>query len=123
MNKLFPLALPLMAALVLYATDLTQTLGAHPWWAVRVIWIGVCLGLLISAMLWGLRVPYLIRLSGLIPLTLAAIAITYTGKIRFAASFAEDTLAGQMWYFGWMAICTFALAVMATAVWPDRQRH
>ena len=123
MNKLLPLALPLTVALILYATGLTHTLGAHPWWAVKIIWIGLCLGLLVSAILWATRLLKPVRVIVLSGLTLVAFAIANIGKTRFVASYAEDAIAGQMWYFGWMATCTFFLAVLATAVWPTRNHQ
>lgn len=123
MNKLIPLVLPLIGALLAYVTGITQILGAHPWWADKVIWFGLGLGLLLAAILWGLRLSKPVRLICLAALNLAAFAIAYTGKSRFAASYAEDAFAGQMWYFGWMATCTFALAILATVAWPTRQTH
>ncbi len=123
MNKFLPFALPIIGALLVYTTGLTQALGAHPWWADKVIWFGLGLGLLLSVILWGLRASRTIRMIGLTVLTIAAFATAYVGKSRFAASYAEDALAGQMWYFGWIATCTFALAILATVAWPTRQRH
>jgi hypothetical protein len=35
---------------------------------------------------------------------------------RFAASYAEDTLAGQMWFFGWIATALFAAALVAWVI-------
>lgn len=121
MDKFLPLALPVIGALLAYATGLTQALGAHPWWADKAIWIGLGLGLLLSAILWGLRLSKTVRVVSLLGLTLAALATAYVGKTRFAASYAEDAFAGQMWYFGWIATCTCALAVLATVAWPTRQ--
>lgn len=123
MDKFMPLALPILGALLAYAIGLTQILGAHPWWADKVILIGLFLGLLLSTTLWGLRVSKFVRLLGLTVLAFVAYATAYTGKAQFAASYAEDALAGQMWYFGWIATCTFALAILATAAWPTRRYH
>lgn len=123
MNKLIPLVLPLIGAGLAYITGVTQTLGAHPWWADKVIWFGLGLGLLLAAILWGLKLSTPLRLTGLTVLGLAALGVAFSGKSRFAASYAEDAFAGQMWYFGWMATCTFALAILATVLWPTRQTH
>lgn len=123
MNKIMLLALPLFGALFAYVSGLTLALGAHPWWAGKVIWIGLGLGLLLSAMLWGLQFSKTVGLISLTLLTFAAFAMAYIGKSRFAASYAEDAVAGQMWFFGWIATCAFALAILATLVWPHRQHH
>jgi hypothetical protein len=123
MNKVLLLALPLFGALFAYASGLTLALGAHPWWAGKVIWIGLGLGLLLSAILWRLRISKTVCLIGFTLLMFAAFATAYIGKSRFAASYAEDALAGQMWYFGWIATCTFALAILATLVWPHHRDH
>jgi hypothetical protein len=123
MNKKILLALPLFGALFAYVSGLTLALGAHPFWADKVIWIGLGLGLLLSAILWGLRISKTICLIGLTLLTCAAFATAHIGKSRFAASYAEDAMAGQMWYFGWIATCAFALAILATLVWPNRRHH
>ncbi|MBL4766966.1 MAG: hypothetical protein JKY94_04525 [Rhodobacteraceae bacterium] len=123
MRKFVPLVLPLIGALAAYAVGLTLTLGAHPWWAGKVILFGFGFGLLLAAALWGLRLSKLIRLISLTVLTLAAFSTATIGKTRFAASYAEDVLGGQMWYFGWMATCTFALALLATLAWPTRRYH
>jgi hypothetical protein len=123
MKKFAFLALPLVGAIFAVLTELTLALGAHPWWATQVIWLGLGLGILLGVILWSLRFSRTTRLLSLVGLTLAAFATAHTGKARFAASYAEDALAGQMWYFGWIATCSFALAVLATAVWPSRQNH
>jgi hypothetical protein len=85
--------------------------------------LGLGLGLLLAAILWGLRLPKPWRLISLTVVALAAYATANIGKTRFAASYAEDALAGQMWYFGWIATCTFTLALLATLAWTTRQRH
>ena len=123
MRKLLPLVLPLIAAGLFYATGLTQTLGAHPFWAQKVIWIGVGLGVPLGAILWGLGLRKPARLIGVAVLTLAAFATAYVGKSRFAASYAEDTIAGYMWYFGWMATCVLVFALISSAVWATRKTN
>ncbi|MBV1927285.1 MAG: hypothetical protein KUG62_09005 [Rhodobacteraceae bacterium] len=123
MKKFIPIGLPIFGALLAYALGLTLALGAHPWWADSIILIGLGLGLLLSVVLWGLRLSKPVRLTILTALSLAAYATAYVGKTRFAASYAEDALAGQMWYFGWIATCTFVLALLAAAAWPDRKQR
>lgn len=89
-------------------------LGAHPWWAMKAGYLGTAIGVLV----WlGLRAA---GLRGRVRLALAATALlvaavaTGVGKARFAASFAEDALAGRFWFFGWIAVMAAGFAVIAT---------
>ena len=123
MKQFTPIALPILGALLAYALGLTLALGAHPWWADKIILLGLGLGLLLSVLLWSLRLSKAVRLVILTVLSLGAYATAYTGKSRFAASYAEDAVAGQMWYFGWIATCTFVLALLAATAWPDRTQR
>lgn len=86
------------------ALGLTEALGAHPFWAVKTGAIGSVLGLLAySGLRWaGLR-PGRIALLGVLALILGA-AAAIQGKSIFAASFAENALAGRFWFFGWFAL-------------------
>lgn len=96
---------------------LPQTFGAHPWWARQTGIIGGVGG----AVLW-----FALRRAGVSPaaqLNVAALALLASaaaacfGKQVFAASFAENALAGRFWYFGWFAlsgsIALFIAAVVA----------
>ncbi|WP_171175956.1 hypothetical protein [Ruegeria sp. HKCCD8929] len=78
------------------------------------IWIGLPIGVLLAAAAWALAVPTVLRLIGFGLLTVVAFGIAHFGKTRFAASFAEDALAGQAWYFGWIATCALAVALIAS---------
>jgi hypothetical protein len=121
-NTLPALATTLVLAALAYMLDLPRLGGAHPWWSQKVILIGLLPGLAIAAALslTGLRKPGRV---GLVAVgTAVAVAITIVGKTRFAASYAEDALAGQMWYFGWIATCALCTALVASAVWPTALR-
>ena len=102
------------------ALGLTDALGAHPFWAVKSGAFGSAVGLLIYAGLrWaGLR-PRSIALLGGLALLLAGFAAMH-GKSLFVASFAENALAGQFWYFGWFtlmaALCITLCALAARAL-------
>lgn len=103
-----------MAALLVPALaylGLFQNLGAHPWWDTQVAWIGLALGLLLSAL--ASRLPARFAISGLALATGLALWLAMTGQARFAASFASDEAAGQLWYFGWIAVATCAVALLA----------
>jgi len=41
--------------------------------------------------------------------------------MRFAASYAENAFAGQMWFFGWHAVCIFAMATIVTTAYRPRR--
>lgn len=102
------------------ALGLTEALGAHPFWAVKTGVIGSVLGLLAYGCLrWaGLR-PGRIALLGVVTLALAVVA-AIQGKSIFAASFAENALAGRFWFFGWFALmaglCLTLCALVARAM-------
>lgn len=114
---------PALAAALAYALNLPQSLGAHPWWSQNVILIGLPIGLVIA---WGLALTPLSRIAA-VSLTGGAAVVTavaaVTAKARFAASYAEDVLAGQMWYFGWIGTCGLVAALLATLLWPQQQTH
>ncbi len=97
---------------------LVETLGAHPFWAIRAAWIGVPLGLVaaIAAKLAGFG--WRVRVLAFLAFAIAAYIVAIVGKDRFVTSFAEDILAGRMWYFGWIAACGFATALIAATFSP-----
>lgn len=117
MKQVWPIIVVLAAAVTAWSAELTLLLGAHPWWAATVLWIGTGLGLALAGLAVYLGVSYSTRLIAASLLTAAAYATASFGKNRFAASFAEDTFAGQMWYFGWIATCAFAAATLASLLW------
>lgn len=109
----------LLGIFVLYATGAPLALGAHPLWAVQVIWIGGTLGCGLG-ILAASRPSWTARVIGL-ALTLGGYSAAMIGKMRFAASYAEDALAGQMWYFGWIAACTGCTLLLASIVTLHRR--
>ena len=121
--KQFALPLALSLALVLLAQTLNLPLrfGAHPWWSDQVLWIGLLPGLLVGALLGRAHLGRAVRAATAAGLAAAAFAAASAGKARFAASYAEDALAGQIWYFGWIGICLFATAAVATIALRDRK--
>ena len=115
MSKFVPaLVAVAIGALGAYLWGLTQLFGAHPFWVDNVLFIGAPIGLILGLVFT--RVPYVVSLAILTVATLLSIAATYWGKRRFAASYAEDALAGQFWYFGWIAICIFLSALICRAM-------
>jgi hypothetical protein len=94
----------------------SQALGAHPFWAAQIGWIGAGVGLVLAGLVLVLGWPRrkLAALAAL--LTVAAYAAAYFGKAEFAASYAENQLAGQFWYFGWIAAATGQTLTLALAL-------
>ncbi|MBB5514411.1 hypothetical protein FHS89_000409 [Rubricella aquisinus] len=96
----------------------TATLGAHPFWAMDIGWIGGIAGAvaLIGAFLSGVPRRWL-RLVAVLMLPLAGVSAAW-GKMRFAASYAEDAFAGQVWYFGWIAVAAALCMIIGALLMP-----
>ena len=103
------------ATLVLVAgfLDLADYAGAHPSWSSGVIYIGVPAGIIMAALVKAAGIGRLARLVLYAVFLGLAIWATQAGKARFVESFAEDRLAGQMWYIGWIATAAFGTAFLA----------
>ncbi|GAA6209643.1 hypothetical protein NBRC116601_29360 [Cognatishimia sp. WU-CL00825] len=91
-----------LAALA-YQFDLSESLGAHPWWSQQTLLIGVPLGLAAALILRSV-IPSRAIVWGAAIASLAAMIVAKYGRTQFAASYAEDVLAGRLWYFGWIAV-------------------
>ncbi len=94
----------------------SRQLGAHPFWSVKIAWIGVPIGLMFALMLRGRAWPT--RIVGFAVLLGIAGIAAHFGRLRFAASFAEDRLAGQFWFFGWIGVAIFLTALIAALLTP-----
>jgi len=79
-------------------------MGAHPWWAIQVCWIGVGAGLPLTLSLTFLRLSFYRSLIISVIFLLLAAWVAMYGKQGFAASYAEDWLAGKLWYYGSIAV-------------------
>ena len=112
-----------MAALVVILAallGLSQSLGAHPIWSTKIALIGAPMGAVLAVILrLATRFRWTSALAALI-LTGMALAMATMGKTRFAASYAEDIQAGQLWYFGWIAVALFATTTLAL-MWPKHR--
>lgn len=49
---------------------------------------------------------------------LASFGLATLGKARFAATFGEDQLAGQLWYFGWIGAGFFLTTALVGLLVP-----
>lgn len=96
--------------------ELPKNFGAHPWWAAQVVWIGGGIGLVLWLGLLLSGVPRRVSVPVLTLLAVFSALAAWQGKERFAASFAEDALAGQFWYFGWIAFVAFLICLGLTAI-------
>jgi hypothetical protein len=115
MHIILALGITLIAALIAAITDLPVKFGAHPWWAQTVILIGAPIGMLLGSLLWAVRVRRAVRIAvGALGFA-AAFAVAKYGQIGFANSYAEDQLAGKLWYFGWIAVPLGAALLLASA--------
>jgi len=106
-----------VAAVLLAASfaGLPGELGAHPWWAQQSGIIGGIGG----AVLWLVLRRAGAAFSRIAVVSLlafsASIAAAHFGKQVFADSFAENTLAGRYWYFGWIALSGSVALLLAAA--------
>ncbi len=98
----------LVTALIFYLIELTTLAGAHPRWVNQLFYSGAGLGTVIAVI--AIQFAFVPRTIALSFLVIAAYLTADYGKARFAASFAEDAVAGQMWYFGWHALCIAMIA-------------
>ena len=92
----------------------TLAFGAHPWWALKVGYLGTAIGVPVWLGMRALGASGRVRLVLAATALLVAMVATGVGKPRFAASFAEDALAGRFWFIGWIAVMAAAFAVIAT---------
>lgn len=102
------------AALILAAGyfGVTQDLGAHPFWALKVTWIGAPIGVVLFLALWRVSTSILLGVV-LLVLGVACMFAAHWGKTEFAASFAENAFAGKVWYFGWIGAAVFMTVALA----------
>lgn len=94
----------------------TEALGAHPWWAFKVAYIGVVAGavLYLALKLW--KAEFAVKTLVFSVLLLADVITVWVGKTRFVGSYAEDAFAGKMWFFGWIGVVAFAFVLIVHLV-------
>ena len=98
----------------------SRQLGAHPFWSLKIAWIGVPIGLFLALLLR--RAGWVKRMALFMVLLAASGFAAHFGRLRFAASFADDRLAGQFWFFGWIGVAIFLTALIAALLTPGA-RH
>lgn len=102
------LAMPPVLALL----GMSRALGAHPWWDVQTALIGAPIGVAVG--LVAMVLPRWSRVGAAVTVLACAALAAGWGKAEFAASFAENALAGRLWYFGWMGVAAGVSAVLVT---------
>jgi len=102
--------------LALAGLGVTSYLGAHPVaWPVRVATIGAPIGAVLALLARAVAPSKPLRLITFVVLLLVAYGCAHFGKQTFVASYGENGLAGNFWFFGWIATCAMATSVLATA--------
>ncbi len=112
----------LMGALI--ALDIARPLGAHPWWSQKTLLIGTPIGLVLATVASLKLRPILLTIT-FAHTTALAIATAKYGQSQFAASYAEDQLAGKLWYFGWIATgatLSAAFSALTKTLRPNKPR-
>lgn len=104
------------------AFGLTAALGAHPWWAGKIAVMGAPVGAVVMlAVVWAMGYSR-VALVVFALTTAAGYATAHVGKTRFAASYAEDTFAGQLWFFGWIGTAAAACAFLSLVIFAALKR-
>ena len=112
MKTVLPAAIAIVVPILLAWLGLSRALGAHPFWEVQTIAIGAPIGLLLmlGGKMTGLGNKWLVATA--IALLIAAISVATYGKMVFVAAYGDDRFAGQLWYFGWIAVGAFSAATL-----------
>jgi len=98
--------------------------GAHPFWATNVAYIGIVIGIICSICA-SILMNRVSGISAWVLLFLIATSIAigiitlFYGKAEFAASYAENALAGSVWYIGFMFLIgsVFTTIFVFTRIW------
>ncbi len=114
MKHIAPLILAACVMALVAYFDLPKAFGAHPWWSVKTVLIGTPIGLILALVASFTPVPPLGRLLTFTALLALAYGLAFYGKTQFAASYAEDALAGKLWYFGWLGVSSALAAIVTT---------
>lgn len=101
--SLFVIGLALLTA---HWVKLWPMLGGHPFWSASATYLGIGIGVLIALVshLILTKHPRWTKLHLGIFVSFAIVGTTAStyGKIDFVASYAEDRLAGHIWYYGFI---------------------
>ncbi|MBO9474721.1 hypothetical protein J7413_14320 [Shimia sp. R10_1] len=115
MRHLIPALAAALLMAVFIAFDLARPLGAHPWWSQQTLLIGAPIGLILAS-LARLKLQPVAQIPAFGAATLLAFAAAKYGQLQFAASYAENQLAGQAWYFGWIFTAISGAALLTAII-------
>lgn len=103
---------------------LPEHFGAHPNWSGKVLFIGGALGILMSTTIsvFASNVKLLIPLVMFDTIFFLGAIAAYWGKTEFTASYAENAFAGQLWFFGWIAVAAGMSGLVSSATRYYRSR-
>lgn len=110
-----------LAAVLLLAISarlhLPEAFGAHPFWSGQILFVGGVIGILGASAfaVFGSGLRLLIPLALFDTVFFLGALAAYFGRIEFANSYAENALAGQFWFFGWIAVAAGLSGLIATA--------
>ena len=109
-----------LALLVAHWLKVWPMLGGHPFWSASATYLGIGIGAVIAT-LSHLVLTKHSRWTKLLPgifiaLTILAITASTYGKIEFVASYADNHLAGRVWYYGFIAFIAGIPGSFTTAV-------
>lgn len=123
----FPSPLALISIVFAFSTlfllehfDVWTSFLSHPFWSSKVNWMGMGIGAAISLILHAAfkvnkrRLIFMALFFAI--LALGLYLFTSMSKETFAASYAEDMLAGKFWYFGFMAYIVSLFSLFSFAV-------
>ncbi|MBO9478221.1 hypothetical protein J7382_11805 [Shimia sp. R11_0] len=114
MRHLLPALIAAILMAIFIALDTGRSLGAHPWWSQKTLLIGAPIGLLLATLAGFKLRPMPLTIATMLGAILAFATAKY-GQTQFAASYAEDQLAGQLWYLGWVATGALTAAGLTSA--------
>jgi len=115
-REIFVAIVVAISLVVLAHLGVTTALGAHPWWSLKIAYIGVGIGagiyFLMSFWHQSTRTKLLVSVIFLTNSTI----FVWLGKARFVASYGDDIFAGKMWFYGWMAVVAWIFVLIVVAV-------
>lgn len=119
-SALAPYLIAAACVIVAAKYGVPKSLGAHPFWSVKVAWIGAPIGI-VTAFLFR-PASWMRRIGTFLVLLILASLAAHQGRLEFAASFAENRLAGLFWFYGWIAVAGTSTALIASLLTPGFRR-